>query len=153
MGANNWFPRFWGTMDALRRREGFYFWSIFAQVRLPWTDFVRPDSNFNICSWNFHDENVTKILEGNGNGREMIKIVMHDVDYSPELPSLDIIDKYFDGDWRRGKEIHRVTITNRLYQISPGETKAWFSNDDKQHRCCRQIFDIAHRCQKVSPKS
>ena len=67
---------------------------------------------------------MTKILEGNGNGREMIKIVMHDVDYSPELPSLDIIDKYFDGDWRRGKEIHRVTITNRLYQISPGETKA-----------------------------
>ena len=78
----------------------------------------------------------------------MIKIVMHDVDYSPENPSLDIIDKYFDGDWRRGKEIHRVTITNRLYQISPGKTKAWFSNGNKQHRCCRQIFNIAHGCQK-----
>ena len=54
----------------------------------------------------------------------MIKIVMHDVDYSPEIPSLDMIDTYFDGDWRRGKEMKKVTITNRLYQISPNETKA-----------------------------
>ena len=49
---------------------------------------------------------------------------MHNVDYSPEMPSLDLIDEYFDGDWRRGKEIQRVTITNRLYQISMNETKA-----------------------------
>ena len=54
----------------------------------------------------------------------MIKIVMQDVDYSQAIPSLDIIDKYFDGDWRRGKEIQRVIITNRLYQISPDQTKA-----------------------------
>ena len=58
----------------------------------------------------------------------MIKIVMHDVDYSPEIPSFDVIDTYFDGDWRRGKEMKKVTITNRLYQISPGVTKARFSN-------------------------
>ena len=54
----------------------------------------------------------------------MIKIVMHDVDYSPEIPSFDVIDTYFDGDWRRGKEMKKVTIANRLYQISPGVTKA-----------------------------
>ena len=54
----------------------------------------------------------------------MVKIVMHNVDYSPEMPSLDLIDEYFDGDWRRGKEIQRVTITHRLYQISADETKA-----------------------------
>ena len=67
---------------------------------------------------------MTKILEGNGYVRAMIKIVIHDIDYSPEMPSLDIYDKYFDGDWRRGMEIHRVTITSRLYQISSTESKA-----------------------------
>ena len=61
----------------------------------------------------------------------MVKIVMHNVDYSPEIPSLDLIDEYFDGDWRRGKEIQRVTITQRLYQISIDETKAWFLNELK----------------------
>ena len=61
----------------------------------------------------------------------MVKVVMHNIDYSPEMPSLDIIDEYFDGDWRRGKEIQRVTITQRLYQISIDETKAWFLNELK----------------------
>ena len=36
----------------------------------------------------------------------------------------DVIEKYFDGDWRKGKEIRKVVITQRLYQISPYSTQA-----------------------------
>ena len=145
MGANHWFPRFWGTMDALCRRKGFFFRWIFTLIRLLRTYFTHFRSGSptwviilvlylvvsaktwsNICYWK-----RDRILEGNGKGREMVKIVMHNVDYSPEMPSLDLIDEYFDGDWRRGKEIQRVTITHRLYQISSDDTKAWFLNELK----------------------
>ena len=30
----------------------------------------------------------------------------------------------FNGDWREGKEIRKVVITRRLYQISPNSTQA-----------------------------
>ena len=34
-----------------------------------------------------------------------------------------IFEEYFNGDWRSGKEIHKVVITQRLYQTSPNSTQ------------------------------
>ena len=41
----------------------------------------------------------------------------------------DVIEKYIDGDWRKGKEIRQVTITHRSYQTSSNSTQARFSKD------------------------
>ena len=38
--------------------------------------------------------------------------------------TLDIIEEYFSGGWRKGKEIQKVVITQRLYQISSNLTQA-----------------------------
>ena len=35
-------------------------------------------------------------------------------------------EDFFEGDWRKGKEICKVVINQRLYQISPSSTQAWF---------------------------
>ena len=35
-----------------------------------------------------------------------------------------VIEEYFDGDWRKGQEIHKVVITQRFYQTSPHLTQA-----------------------------
>ena len=37
--------------------------------------------------------------------------------------SLIIFDEYFNGDWRSGQEVHKVVITQRLYQTSPNSTQ------------------------------
>ena len=37
--------------------------------------------------------------------------------------SLSIFEEYFNGDWRLGQEIHKVVITQRLYQTSPNSTQ------------------------------
>ena len=34
-----------------------------------------------------------------------------------------VIEENFVGDWRKGKEIHKVVITQRLYQTSPTSTQ------------------------------
>ena len=45
--------------------------------------------------------------------------------YGPHPKStLDVIEEYFDGNWREGQEIHEVVITQRLYQTSPTSTQA-----------------------------
>ena len=38
--------------------------------------------------------------------------------------TLDVIEEYFNGNWREGEEIHEVVITQRLYQTSPTSTQA-----------------------------
>ena len=38
--------------------------------------------------------------------------------------TLDVIEEYFNGNWRLGQEIHEVAITQRLYQTSPTTTQA-----------------------------
>ena len=38
-------------------------------------------------------------------------------------PAEDGVEETFDGDWRRGKEIRRIIITLRLYQVSRYETQ------------------------------
>ena len=38
--------------------------------------------------------------------------------------TLDVIEEYFNGNWRLGQEIHEVAITQRLYQTSPTSTQA-----------------------------
>ena len=42
----------------------------------------------------------------------------------PSKSTSNIIEEYFNGDWRDGKEIHKVVITQRLYQTSPNSTQA-----------------------------
>ena len=34
-----------------------------------------------------------------------------------------VIEENFVGDWRKGQEIHKVVITQRLYQTSPTSTQ------------------------------
>ena len=38
--------------------------------------------------------------------------------------TFDIFSEYFNGDWRKGQEVHKVVITKRLYQTSPNSTQA-----------------------------
>ena len=38
-----------------------------------------------------------------------------------------IYEDYFSDDWRSGQEVHKVVITQRLYQTSPESKQAWFS--------------------------
>lgn len=38
--------------------------------------------------------------------------------------TLYAIEEYFNGDWQKGQEISKVTITQRLYQISPYSKQA-----------------------------
>ena len=38
--------------------------------------------------------------------------------------TLDVFEEYFNGNWRKGQEIHKVVITQRLYQTSPTSTQA-----------------------------
>ena len=42
----------------------------------------------------------------------------------PSKSTSNIIEEYFNGDWRKGHEIQRVIITQRLYQTSPNSTQA-----------------------------
>ena len=37
---------------------------------------------------------------------------------------LGVIEEYFEGDWRSGREISKIVITQRFYQISPNSTQA-----------------------------
>ena len=51
---------------------------------------------------------------------------MININYLPEEPPMeafDVMAKYFDGDWRQGKEIRKIKITHRYYQVSVNETK------------------------------
>ena len=66
----------------------------------------------------------------------MVKIGHPSISEAFEIPPLndfgrlrsrstsDIIEEYFNGDWRKGKEIRNVVITQRLYQTSPNSTQA-----------------------------
>ena len=38
--------------------------------------------------------------------------------------TLDVIEEYFLGDWRKGHEIQKAVITQRLYQISSNSIQA-----------------------------
>ena len=38
--------------------------------------------------------------------------------------TFSIIEEYFNGDWRKGHEVRKVVITQRLYQTSPNSTQA-----------------------------
>ena len=40
------------------------------------------------------------------------------------MSTLDVIEEYFRGDWRSGREISKIVITQRFYQISPNSTQA-----------------------------
>ena len=51
---------------------------------------------------------------------------MININYLPEEPpmvSFDFMAKYFDGDWRQGKEIRQIKITHRYYQVAANDTK------------------------------
>ena len=39
-----------------------------------------------------------------------------------------IIDETFPDNWRIGKEIHQIVISQILYQVSPETTESWFFN-------------------------
>ena len=38
----------------------------------------------------------------------------------------NIFQEYFNDNWRYGQPIRKVVISQRLYQISPNSTQAWF---------------------------
>ena len=43
---------------------------------------------------------------------------------SEKLLPFGVLTQYFQGDWRMGREIRKVVITQRFYQISPNSTQA-----------------------------
>ena len=38
--------------------------------------------------------------------------------------TLDVIEEYFYGDWRKRQEFQKVVITQRLYQLSSNSSQA-----------------------------
>ena len=56
-------------------------------------------------------------------GREKIMININYLPEEPPMEAFDVMAKYFDGDWRQGKEIRQIKITHRYYQVSINETK------------------------------
>ena len=47
-----------------------------------------------------------------------------DFGHRPVTSTLDVIEEYFSCDWRSGREISKIVITQRFYQISPYSTQA-----------------------------
>ena len=45
-------------------------------------------------------------------------------EFQSEKLQRSIFEEYFNGDWRLGQEVHKVVITQRLYQTSPNSTQA-----------------------------
>ena len=74
---------------------------------------------------------------------EYLKPLLAEYNYEPTLADLEtypdllewfeefqseelresILEEYFNCDWRSGQEIHKVVITQRLYQPSPNSTQ------------------------------
>ena len=46
------------------------------------------------------------------------------VDWSTSKRPLNFIQEYFNGDWRKGQDIQKIVITQRLYQTSADSTQA-----------------------------
>ena len=42
---------------------------------------------------------------------------------SEKVRRILLLEEYFNGDWRSGREIYKVVITQRLYQTSPNSTQ------------------------------
>ena len=61
-------------------------------------------------------------------GKEKLLINITGMQETPVMKPFQFIETYFDGDWRDGKEIRQVKITQRDYQIAGNETKTRFSN-------------------------
>ena len=57
-------------------------------------------------------------------GKEKLMFKITPEDWNPSKSPLDVIEEYFYGDWRSGQEVHKVVITQRLYQISPNSAQA-----------------------------
>ena len=43
--------------------------------------------------------------------------------FQSEKVRRNLLEEYFNGDWRSGREVHKVVITKRLYQTSPYSTQ------------------------------
>ena len=59
-------------------------------------------------------------------GRETLLINITEMEKTPLVAPFQFIEKTFDGDWRSGKEIRQIKITQRDYQISAWKNKARF---------------------------
>ena len=44
--------------------------------------------------------------------------------YQSEEIRKSFFEDYFNDDWRSGQEVHKLVITQRLYQTSPNSTQA-----------------------------
>ena len=66
-------------------------------------------------------------------GKEKLLINITGMPDAPLVAPFQSIEKYFDGDWRNGKEIRQVKITQRDYQIAHNETKTRFSKLNAGH--------------------
>ena len=120
MGNYNTFARIWWIVDT---------WCIRKRFR-----YYNPEFMFS----RFHFIGVNKCwIVTKGKDILMVKIGQLSMSAAFDPPqsslessksTLDVIEEYFYGDWRKGKEIQKVVITQRLYQISSNSTQAWFSN-------------------------
>ena len=95
---------------------------------------AQPDTNFGFLDWLENKYRLTEEELEKYQEEQMLQFLswfewfkMREM-YSNA--TFDIYAEYFNGDWRKGQEIHKVVITKRLYQISPDLTQAWFSNSN-----------------------
>ena len=75
-------------------------------------------------------------------GRETLLINITEMEKTPQVAPFQFIEKTFDGDWRSGKEIRQIKITQRDYQISAMTYKARFFKyfQDKLLRVIEDLF-------------
>ena len=62
-----------------------------------------------------------KIFETHIKGTEKLMIKIDPLTMDSSFYKME---KYIDGDWRKGHDIHKVVITKRFYQISPHSKQA-----------------------------
>ena len=78
-----------------------------------WSENVSIDYLYeNLHYYYFDEENLTDFVNDNLTS------------FQSEQLEESIFEEHFNGDWRKGQEIRKVVIAQRLYQISPDSTQA-----------------------------
>ena len=139
MGNNTSFVWVWWMVDALCKRKGLDEPELFSG--LSWNQFfskISWECLFSKIEYEFILGKIQWVLI-KGTEKLMVKIGPSTMSGMFEKTKItpDIIEEYFNGDWREGQEIRKVVITQRFYQTSPYSLQFWFSNSSSTIKCLR----------------
>ena len=118
----NTFARIWWIMDAFCKRKSFKYFN--PKFTFLWCHFIWVNKYWILTK----EKEILMIKIGNLSLSEAFDPPYSSNHGVKSNSTLDIFEEKFYGDWQKGKEIQKVVITQRLYQISSNSTQAWFSN-------------------------